>query len=222
MESPLSGKLRDLAPALSELPLFPLTTVLFPGAMLPLHIFEPRYRAMIRDVLDTHQMLAVVMVTDQEITDAHGNPQIADIASIGMIIDYAELPSGRFNVLLRGRARVRLQEQPFGAKPYRTARATVIDPLAGEVPPRDLSALIASATAFTSRVRERDPSFEFPLPKDAPASLIADLCAHRLVLDARERQAILETLDTGDRVRKVAESLALQRMTLAHDPMDIN
>jgi ATP-dependent Lon protease len=52
--------------------------------------------------------------------------------------------------------------------------------------------------------------------------LIADLCAHHLVLDARERQAILETLDTSDRVRKVAESLALQRMTLAHDPMDIN
>ncbi len=131
MESPLSGKLRDLAPALSALPLFPLTTVLFPGAMLPLHIFEPRYRALIRDVLDTHQMLAVVMVTDQGITDEHGHPQIADIAGIGMIIDYAELPSGRFNVLLRGRARVRLQEQPFGEKPYRTARATVIDPLAG-------------------------------------------------------------------------------------------
>jgi ATP-dependent Lon protease len=67
-------------------------------------------------------MLAVVMVTDQEITDAHGNPQIADIASIGMIIDYAELPSGRFNVLLRGRARVRLQEQPFGEKPFSPAR----------------------------------------------------------------------------------------------------
>ena len=222
MESPLSGKLRDLGPSLSALPLFPLTTVLFPGAMLPLHIFEPRYRTMIRDVLDTHQTLAVVMVTNPDITDEHGHPQLASIAGIGMIMDYAELPSGRFNILIRGRARVRLQELPFGSKPYRQARATIIDPLAGEVPSTDLSALISSATAFAQRVRERDPSFEFPLPKDAPASLIADLCAHHLILDARERQAILETLDTADRVRKVAASLAVQRMALAHDPMDIN
>lgn len=222
MNSPLTGKLRDLGPALSALPLFPLTSVLFPGALLPLHIFEPRYREMVRDVLDTHHTLAVVMVTDPEITDAHGHPQIATIAGVGTIIDYAELPSGRFNILIRGRARVRLQELPFGEKAYRRARATIIDPLAGEVPATDLSALISSATAFASRVRERDPSFEFPLPKDAPASLIADLCAHHLVLDARERQGILETLDTGDRVRKVAGSLALQRLTLSHDPMDIN
>ena len=222
MESPLSGKLRDLAPALSALPLFPLTSVLFPGAMLPLHVFEPRYREMVRDTLDTHQMLAVVMVTDPTLLDAHGHPQIASIAGIGTIVDYAELPSGRFNILVRGRARVRLEELPFGEKPYRRARATVIDPLAGEVPPSDLSALISSATAFASRVRERDPSFEFPLPKDAPASLIADLCAHHLVLDARERQTILETLDTDARVRKVAGSLALQRLTLAYDPLDIN
>ena len=222
VNSPLTGKLRDLAPALSALPLFPLTSVLFPGALLPLHIFEPRYQEMVRDALETHHTLSVVMVTDQSITDAHGHPQIASIAGIGTIIDYAELPSGRFNILIRGRARVRLQELPFGEKAYRRARGTIIDPLAGEVPSTDLSALISAATAFASRVRERDPSFEFGLPKDAPAGLIADLCAHHLVLDARERQAILETLDTADRVRKVAGSLALQRLTLSHDPMDIN
>ena len=54
MDSPTSSGLRDLLPALDALPLFPLSTVLFPGALLPLHIFEPRYRTMIRDVLDGH------------------------------------------------------------------------------------------------------------------------------------------------------------------------
>jgi ATP-dependent Lon protease len=220
--SPPSGGLSDLTPALPALPLFPLPTVLFPGAMLPLHIFEPRYRAMIRDALDTHRALAVVLVTDPSALDAHGHPAIASVAGAGVIVDHAELPSGRFNILVRGRARVRLDELPFGAHPYRTARATVLSPPPSDATQSDLSALISAATAFAARVRERDPSFEFPLPKDAPATLIADLCAHHLVLDAKERQAALETLEVGPRVRRVAEVLALQRLALSHDPRDMN
>ena len=79
-----------------------------------------------------------------------------------------------------------------------------------------------AATAFAARVRERDSAFELHLPKDAPAGAVADLCAHHLVLDARERQAALETLDVGARVRRVAEVLALQRFALNSDPRDLN
>jgi Lon protease-like protein len=221
---PTSGKLRDLTPALSALPLFPLPTVLFPGALLPLHIFEPRYRAMVKDALDTHRALAIVLVTDPTTLDEHGHPAIARIAGAGIIVDHTELPGGRFNLLIRGRARVSLEELPFDGRvsPYRRARATVLTPPSIDVPPADLSALFSAATAFTSRVRERDPSFEFALPRDAPVSLVADLCAHHLVLDARERQQLLETLDPGERARRVAEALTLQRLTLSHDPHDIN
>ncbi len=71
-------------------------------------------------------------------------------------------------------------------------------------------------------MRERDKSFELTLPRDAPAGAVADLCAHHLVLDARERQAALETLDVGARVRRVAEVLALQRLALSTDPREMN
>jgi ATP-dependent Lon protease len=223
VENPVSSGLRDLAPALPALPLFPLPTVLFPGAMMPLHIFEPRYRALVRDVLEGHRTLAVVFVTDGEARDAHGHPTIATMAGVGVIVDHAELPSGRYNILVRGRARVRLEEElPFGETPYRRARATVAVPPPGEVSSSDLSALIASAAAFTARVRERDASFDFSIPRDAPAGLVADLCAHHLVLDPRERQVALETLEVGPRVRRVAEVLALQRLALSHDPKDLN
>ena len=222
MSSPAPGGLRDLAPALPALPLFPLPTVLFPGALMPLHIFEPRYRAMVRDALDTHRALAVVLVTDPETLDAHGHPRIAEVAGAGLIVDHVELPSGRFNILVRGRARVRLEELPFEDKPYRRARATVIVPPPGEAEAGDLSALVSAATAFAARVRERDPRFEFPLPKDADAGALADLCAQHLILDARERQAALETLEVGARVRRVAEALALQRLALSSDPRELN
>jgi ATP-dependent Lon protease len=214
-------KLPDLAPALEALPLFPLQTVLFPGALLPLHVFEPRYRALVRDILETHRALSVVLVTNPQGTDEHGHPAIAEVAGAGVIVDYAELPDGRYNILVRGRARVRLRELSF-EPPYRRAAASVIEVPEVEVPQADLASLVSAATSFATIVRERERSFELPLPKNAPPALIADLCAHHLVIDPRERQAILEIGDVPARVRHVAEVLAMQRLALSGAPRDMN
>jgi ATP-dependent Lon protease len=250
VHSPASGGLGDLAAALPALPLFPLPTVLFPGALLPLHVFEPRYRAMVRDALATHGALAVVLVIDPEAKDAEGQPRIASIAGAGVILDHVEHPNGRFDILVRGRARVHLDELPFGdearhdgaasgpkprapaeprhdgaasgPKPYRRARATVITPPEIAADPTDVAALVAAASAFAARVREREPGFKFSLPKDASPALVADLCAHHLVLDARERQRALETLHVGVRLRRVAEILALQHLALTPGASDLN
>src|SRR5262245_17564665 len=178
------GALLDIRPALEALPLFPLQeVVLFPGAVLPLHVFEPRYKAMIRDCLASHRALAVVQITDSDRLDAHGHPGIARIAGAGVIIDHADLPEGRFNILVQGRERVGLEELPFVA-PYRTARATILHAAETGCSERDFSALVANATAFVALVRERDSRFDFRLPKEAPQGVIADICAHHLVVEA--------------------------------------
>src|SRR5262245_37863781 len=138
--------LSDLRAALEALPLFPLPqAVLFPGAVLPLHVFEPRYKAMIRDCLASHRALAVVQITDADALDQHGHPGIAGVAGVGVIVDHAELPEGRFNILVRGRARVGLEELPF-VPPYRRARATVLDTDETAAADRDVTALVANAT----------------------------------------------------------------------------
>ena len=210
----MPAKLPDLDRALEALPLFPLPqAVLFPGAMLPLHIFEPRYRAMIRAALEGGRVLAVVLVPSPDEVDAHGHPALAHVAGLGEIVDHAELAGGRYNILLRGRARVRLRELPFEA-PFRRARAEILEPPAFDVAPADVTALVSAATAFASVVKKRDKSFEFRFPKDGTPSLLADLCAHHLVLDAQERQAVLETLDPLARVRRVIRALAVQRLAL--------
>jgi Lon protease-like protein len=221
VESSSAGAFRDIAPALDALPLFPLPTVLFPGALLPLHVFEPRYRTMLRDVLETHRTLAVVFVTDPDATDERGHPAIAQVAGVGVIADHNELPGGRLDILVRGRARVRLRELPF-VPPYRRAAATLIPAPSAVIPPSDRTALLSAATGFAARVRERDPEFELTLPKDAPAAQLADLCAHYLVLDSRERQAILETLDPAARVRRVTDALVVQRLALSGDRGTLN
>jgi Lon protease-like protein len=217
----------DLDPALEALPLFPLPqTVLFPGALMPLHVFEQRYRVMVRHALETHQALAVVLLTDpgrrlDDGASVEALPAIASIAGVGVIVDHAELPGGRYNILVRGRARVRLTELRF-VPPYRRAAAEILPTESAHVPVSDLAALISAATAFSSIVRERDHTFDFRLPKDALEGTIADLCAHHLILDARERQAILETLDPVARVRHVTQVLAVQRLTLAPERGGLN
>jgi len=212
----------DIEAALGTLPLFPLPqAVLFPGAVMPLHVFEPRYKTMIRDCLASHRTLSVVHILDPEARDEHGHPTIAKVAGVGVIVDHAELPDGRYNILVRGRARVRLEELPY-IPPYRTARATVLHAEESGIPDRDVTAMVTNATAFVSLVRERDHEFDFRLPTGASPGFVADVCAHHLVIDADERQSILETLALSERVRRVTETLALQRLTLSNKPHDLN
>jgi len=222
MERKAQGALSDLTEALAALPLFPLPqTVLFPGVLMPFHIFEPRYRALVRDVLETHRSLGIVLITRPDVVDAFGHPTIASIASVGTIVDHAELPGGRYNILVRGRARVRLDELPF-VPPYRRAAATVLSISSNEPSQQDLVALMTSATRFASFVKERERSFDFRLPEGASPTVVADLCASQLVLDEKERQTILETLDPAQRVRRVAEALAMQTLTLGPPSRELN
>lgn len=195
--------------------------MLFPGAVLPLHVFEPRYRAMIRDAIETHSALAVVLVNDPKDVDERGHPALAAVAGAGVIVDHAELPGGRYDILVRGRARVRLTELPF-VPPYRRASAEVLASEPVDVPTSEVSALVSSARSFAAIVRERDRRFDFRFPKDGTPGLLADLCAQHLVLDARERQAILETLDPAERVRRVTKVLSLQRLALAPEGRTFN
>jgi Lon protease-like protein len=200
--------------ALDALPVFPLTqTVLFPGALLPLHVFEPRYRALIRDCLASNKALAVSLIRDSRARDANGHPAIETVAGLGLIVDHMALPDGRFNVLLCGKARVVLHELPF-VPPYRRARATLLEPEPAPLDALDLRALLCSAAAFAADIRASDPDFDFRIPPHATAGTAADLAAHHLVLDARERQGILETSDVATRVRRTTEALALQHAAL--------
>ncbi|WP_394845839.1 LON peptidase substrate-binding domain-containing protein [Pendulispora brunnea] len=215
---------KKLLAALEELPLFPLPkVVLFPRALLPLHVFEPRYQTMLRDCLETHRAMAVVLMAgaasqarpgaEPHATDIHGHPPISTVASVGTVVEHQPLEDGRSNILLSGIARVRLEELPF-VPPYRRARATILEEHGEEVSSTDRTALVGQATAFAAEVKKADPMFHFRLPPDAQIGTIADLCAHHLVVDASARQAILEELDIAARVQRVIRELALQQRLL--------
>jgi len=195
-----------LAPALDAMPLFPLKgVVLFPGALLPLHIFEPRYRTMLADCLATSQCMAMAFVVDGNRADGDGQPEIARVAGAGLVVQHEALADGRSNVVLQGRARVWLDELPFAA-PYRRARARILDEMATPVPTVDRTGLVAVATAFAAAARQTD----FVLPSGLGPGAVADLCAHQLIVDPQARQNALEELDIAARVRLVTDTLAEQ------------
>lgn len=201
---------------------FPLPqVVLFPGALMPLHIFEPRYRAMTRDLLATTRLLAVTQIPEHHGVDAFGQPEIAEICGVGEIVRHDVLPDGRFNILVQGLSRVRLEELPL-ERPYRRARLTVLGTRAGTLQGSDVRALTSAASSFAAQVRKSHPEFSFEIPADLTAGELSDLCAHYLVLDGGERQHLLETLDDGERVRRVLEALLEQHHASAPDDRTIH
>ena len=114
---------------LSELAVFPLPRVVFfPGTMLPLHVFEPRYRALTRDCLAQNRpVIAVTLLKPGYEANYEGRPAIYEICTVGRIDQHEELADGRFNLVLRGLHRVKLTELPPGELAYRRARAEILD-----------------------------------------------------------------------------------------------
>ncbi len=187
----------------TPVPIFPLPGVfLFPHQVLPFHIFEPRYRQMVEDLLDGPGRFCVgtVLVGERE-TKAHA-PALLPVAGLGEILRHEKLEDGRYNLWILGLARVRIEEVP-SSRDYRQVRCQPfveidVDADEGE----QLAAQLRSATS----ARLEQP---LPLPDSAPAGLLADL----LVQTLRAPQPFVERVFTEPSVAERAR-LALQK---AHD-----
>jgi ATP-dependent Lon protease len=200
---------------IEELALFPLPQiVLFPGALLPLHVFEARYRTMTADILSGSRQLSVVMLTAGEPLDAHGHPPIAKVAGIGEVIEHETLADGRYNILVQGKARVQLEELPFRS-PYRRARATLAPIVDTSISESDLTALVSAATQLIARLRKNQPSMELEVPPLTDPGAAADLLAQQLVASADDRQKVLECFGVRERIWRCTELFAIQEALYA-------
>lgn len=111
------------------LPLFPLTgSLLLPGGLLPLHIFEPRYCNLVQDAMDEHGMMGIIQpeVADPEDNQGSGidAPALYSIGCAGTIDQVQELPQGRYLIILKGVRRFRLEDELALERGYRRARVS--------------------------------------------------------------------------------------------------
>lgn len=105
-------------------PVFPLRdAVLLPQAVMPLHVFEPRYRRMVSDVLDSHGMIAMALLSGEVALDEYlrGRPPLREFMCLGQIREYERMDDGRYVLLLQGLCRTRV-EQEVAHAPYRCVR----------------------------------------------------------------------------------------------------
>jgi hypothetical protein len=175
------------------LPLFPLPRVwLFPAVILPLHVFEERYRQMVEDVLDSQGRIVLGTIQDGRESESAGAPPIYPVAGLGEIGRHEHLPDGRYNILLVGLQRVFVREVPSD----RLYRKVEIHP-AREVPiaahsePELRTQLLLALNARTK---------DFPkIPPEFSTGHLADMLVLRLPLEPASLNALYSELDTEKR-----------------------
>jgi Lon protease-like protein len=206
-----------------RLAIFPLPDVqLFPYALLPLHVFEPRYRELVRDCLAGDQRMAIATLEPGFESDYEGRPPVKPICGVGQMIAHNTLPDGRSNILLRGLARIRIVEELPPERAYRQVRAEVLqDDLPDGV---DLAPALNTLVLLADQLSHRLPTGGETLRALArsqpnPGALV-DALAAALVTQPEERQALLETIDVYRRVQRVTAHLGaiLARFTKSTGP----
>lgn len=176
-------------------PLFPLQdAVLFPYALLPLLVFEPRYRRMVRDALDSFGILAIGHFNGEvsEAEHLYGRPALADTVGVGLIVDYEHLEDGRYIVTLYGlcRARILREEEHH---PYRMARLAPVDLGRGDEATlsgyrETIERTLYDALAKLGYTREAEQNH---ISTRIPTKILIDQIINAVCRDARERYALL-------------------------------
>lgn len=183
-------------------PIFPLPEmVFFPGTVLPLHVFEPRYREMTEDVLRGEGLLAMALLDEGWQEDYFGTPPIHAVVTVGRVRRCERLEDGRFNLELVGLARARVLEEVQG-KAYRLGRLRALDE--PEVPPEVASHLRDCLLRALRLLVGEDEEEEAPTVLLDPAVTLSGLCdrlASLMPLEATQKQGLLAERDPAARSR---------------------
>ena len=184
--------------------LFPLPNlVLFPGVLVPLHIFEPRYRQMVADAMESDRLITMVLLKKGPVEEYEDSAPIYDTGCLGHILHHEFLPDGRSNLILRGLCRVRLDTEEPSDRLYRTARVTVLEDRYGEDTPATLIPQRGALHEMLQEIlslsgRSRDVQ-KLEAMNQMPLGNYCDLLCHWLGLEAAVKQTLLAEVQVSAR-----------------------
>lgn len=199
----------DIVSGVRELPLFPLSVVLFPGVPLPLHIFEPRYRQMLDDIRAGNSLFGLsyfdASISEQEI------PPLGSVGCAAKVTDTQAFPDGRSNILTVGVIRYHIEEYVERGDPYLVARVSYF-----EDEDDDREAVHESsrevADTFTRIARAvrtiNDERAHLPNIADTEPQRLSFLVAAAMEVDTDVKQELLELRSTAERLRRLRDILA--------------
>jgi ATP-dependent Lon protease len=200
----------DKVRGVTELPLFPLPVVLFPGVPLPLHIFEPRYRQMLADIRVTNNLFGVAYFDPANTTN--DVPQAGHVGCVAEVTELQGLPDGRSNILTLGVIRFRIESYVESGEPYLVAKMTYFEDddeddtmLAG--PTREVA---ETFTRIAQAVRTiNDERSSLPDITNTEPQKLSFLVAAAMELDAEVKQELLELRSTYERLERLRVMLLL-------------
>jgi Lon protease-like protein len=195
------------------IPIFPLpNVVLFPNVFLPLHIFEPRYRAMVRDALATDRIIGMVLLRPGYERDYEGRPPVYPVGCAGVITHSEALPDGRFNIILKGIEKFQITGED-ASQSYRLAHVEAVPDAATEQERATiaryrhrLETLVASATEHGRQ--------EPKLPQAVPDPDLVNALAQYFSFEPLERQALLECNGVLSRCEALIDLLEMRSIAL--------
>lgn len=184
-----------LALACRDVPLFPLpSVVLLPNTVMPLHVFEDRYRALVQDSLTrTLSLVCVPLLADGWERDYEGRPPIHPVACVGRIVHHEQLPDGRYNIALLGVGRIRIDRERITEDIYRSAEATLLEDqvpsggLGGHL--QQLRMLLAQLIMIHPRLQPELGRF---VEQPSPSPILIDALAHLVFQEPEDRQRYIE------------------------------
>ena len=196
-----------------ELPLFPLPdVVLFPQQLLPLHIFESRYRMLLQTVLETDKRFGIVRINPE-------NGEMAEIGCCAEVLQHQTTDDGRSYIVTLGQQRFRVlnvtRETPFRAAMVSWMEDEPVEDHAELNALRDkVSSALNDVFSLTAKIQGREPELPDDLP-DLPRELSFWIGAHLDNRAAPEQQTLLELSDTNERLERQFEMLDHTRRQLA-------
>jgi len=198
-----------MAGGLLRVPVFPLAgALLFPRSQLPLHIFEPRYRDMVRDAMAGEQLIAMVQPRD-----AREPPTLFDIGCLGHIAECEPLADGRYNIVLEGLGRFRIAREAEVPTLYRQVE---IDRSCFDDSEDEEALGIAQRAELEREARRYADSLGYGVDWEAVARLddesLVNGIAQIAPLDVGSKQALLEADALAPRADLLVQFMQFQRM----------
>src|SRR5262245_33459260 len=188
------------------IPVFPLPNVVFfPRMPLPLHIFEPRYREMVRDAAQGARFIGMVLLRDDWERDYRGNPPIFATGTVGEMVRVEELPDGRFNIVLRG-LREYVVVREIARTSYREARVRWRGAEEQPLPAGMRRAITELVRRYVERLG-RDASPDRLVPRSVDDETFVNFLAQHLDVSVLEKQALLEAPSLAERGQRLADVL---------------
>jgi Lon protease-like protein len=202
----MSDALDRVRAAAKRLKVFPLpSAVLLPGGAMPLHIFEPRYRQMMADALETDGVFAMAQVIPGQ--EQLAVPALESMVCVGVVSQHELTDDGRYNVVLVGVARARVLRELPQSNGYREVEAEVMPDSSFDGP--EETQLRQAVLELVARLPQDVGQRIAQVTARAKGGMLADVVAAAIFDDAIQRYEILSELDVSTRVQVVTEELLL-------------